>query len=180
MTRLFTFLPMLFCIHANAETERFDMALSGDFSKDFCQLSFMTEQNHDLDPERPAFGYNNLIGQNVVALKEVSLEYTCSAGNYDITFSTLNNSDHKFIPGARASYHLTMYASGYGDGSGDSSAAFFDASNPRTNSFTDDGDNNPGGAILFTMYYRIVEEEKHLLPDSYNYTEPFTMTIDRR
>lgn len=83
----FTILLSIFTFNVAAESENFDMLLSGAFQKDYCSVSlnFHTQSDFDLQNMGLPFG-RKLVGGATYSIN-------CAQGMYDITFAT---SEDKF------------------------------------------------------------------------------------
>ena len=80
-----------------AETENFDMTLSGDFSKDYCELSvsntapYITIDSSLLNQYQQHIGDGNEIVYEVYESLNSIATVTCSAGEYNVHISDYND-----------------------------------------------------------------------------------------
>ena len=85
---------VLFSFLSIAETENFDMTLSGDFQKDYCSLNIEASTSRDLNlleimeqnEEYASNGWDNKVHSYYLSATIISI--SCSEGTYDITVQT--------------------------------------------------------------------------------------------
>lgn len=108
-------LSLLICGIAHAETENFDMTLSGDFEKDYCTISFYSHENNDIDltstPPPMIFAgkvkqSNSERGPELVG-KTIYL-FTCADGQYNIIPSTTDPFPVQY-PAQNISFEPTLW-----------------------------------------------------------------------
>lgn len=123
-------------LNAHGETDTFDMTLSGDFSRDYCELSFNYSHEYVTYPIHPTENLpfikkQNTLDSNITYYKvqEDRWDLDCSQGKYTITASTLGvspfiDSENKFKAALEAEVGGSYWTGGTTD------RQFIDAANP--------------------------------------------------
>lgn len=92
--KLACFLPVL-SVPSYAETENFDMALTGQVSKDYCVLAFVDGFNNatiDLSDPNTLLGAGFPDGNTYYLVASQRMKLLCSPGDYNYSFATNNPS----------------------------------------------------------------------------------------
>mgnify|MGYP001403507482 CR=1 FL=1 len=81
-----------------AETENFDMSLTGGFGKDYCELITLADYSSDLDVPKAHEGKGPDEKVTEINLYTAQLAIKCSGGTYDFEFSTTSPNEYETTP----------------------------------------------------------------------------------
>jgi len=174
-----------------SETESFDMTLSGDFQKDYCNLTIDDTSSIDLDISKIREEQQRYIDAGLAnKVHHYTLGYTfftlsCSAGTYDIFINNtlpsyeypVMNSHINYRQSAwRANFqNIQSYSSSSGVSSGitqNESYYLIDALIPE----------NKTGEMTFAIGAHLESPDAtwNNLPDSFHFSDPIIVTIDKK
>lgn len=158
---------------AVAETENYDMALSGDFSKDFCNLTVDSPVLNDIDTTQEGFSTR-------VAYQFARL--TCADGDYNITYSSDVNSTTDYVAkNQRVRQRGTFLVPKEGGGS-DLANPFlqnFGADSTISSSPTFSATANESGVYVAT-YLTPIDGEWANIDDTFTHIAAITVTIEKQ
>ena len=172
-------------LNTYGETETFDMALSGEFSHDYCELSFTYSRDYVTYPihpteNLPVIKKQNTLDSNLIYYKvqEDRWDIDCSEGEYTISASTLEtgpivDNENKFkgsIQAAVGGSHST---------GGTANSGFMDAANPLTISPHFDGSDSDFYYITTSAYVLPLDGQWENSGTEFNFNFNFILTIEK-
>lgn len=168
----------VFSISSYAETEQFDMALTGQVSKDYCVLAFVNGFNNatiDLSDPNTLLGANFPDGNTYYMVASQRMKLLCSPGAYNYSFAT-NHSNYS-IPHPTENYILAT--GGFVENRNGNYGNALDQSNPMLWSWT--VGNDPvydSFDLVGQVGIRPKNGVLNDLPSSFSYPITFVVTIE--
>tara|TARA_B100002049_G_C16085532_1_gene379316 strand:+ start:16362 stop:16922 length:561 start_codon:yes stop_codon:yes gene_type:complete len=168
-----------FCKPIHAEIETFDMSLSGDFKKDYCSIwHYRSYTNRKVNLyDGVATTTSNLDGEEYIYLGRRYYRIKCSQGTYDVRIET-SNETAELKGNARYSVSGGIYEGFYCPGASRRRSSFVDSANAFETSFTSDGVSYCNAQFTMATFIRPEDGKFQNLPDRYNHTSSFTLTIE--
>ncbi len=175
-------LSLLICGIAHAETENFDMTLSGDFEKDYCTISFFSHENNDIDltstPPPMIFAgkvkqANSERGPELVG--RTIYTFTCANGQYNIIPSTTDPSPLQY-PAQNIAFTPTLWLLDQVGGIPLDDSIELSAS--QSTSIFYDTDSLPSAAFEILVWAEPMDSVWENVGDSFSHTFTHVFTIE--
>ena len=166
----------------HAETENFDMALSGDFEKDYCTITLVNHENSDIDltstPPPMIFAgkvkqSNSERGPELVG--QTNYSFTCAPGQYNITPSTTDPSPLQY-PDQNISFRATLWLLDQVGGFPLDNA--IELSSSQSTPIFYDTDSLPSAAFEISVWAEPMDSVWENVGDSFSHTFTHVFTIE--
>lgn len=190
-----------FACTAHAEVETFDMALTGEFAKDYCEVTYMIGSGRIQLPggspggspgpmigggghtvnTNSAHAYSNIgpvISDHIYVANSTptSTAVQCSAGVYNFTLTNTESG----VATDGSSYQIFSLATALDKDSNVVASGYFDASTPLNANGLTAVDGTQAVRFSVTAYIAPLDNNPNSLPDSYSHTFNNIITIEKQ